>query len=85
MQSKEFTQLAFQNCGRQPQFRTSKKPTDGALSMSVGKYDALLFAEHRLYFQALEPKHQKHDRMCVMNKGTLMRLSYNINNGEGTK
>ena len=53
--------------------------------MSGGKYNVLLFTEHRLYSPALEPKHQMHDRMCVMNKGTLMRLSYNTNNGEGTK
>ena len=46
MQSKEFTQVAFQNCGRQPEFCTSKKATNGALAMSAGKYDTLLFAEH---------------------------------------
>ena len=84
-QSKDFTQVAFQNCGRQPQFRTSKKATDGALAISAGKYDALIFAEHRLYPPALEPKHQMYDRMCVMNKGTLTCLSYNTNDGKGTR
>ena len=39
--------------------------------MSAGIYDVLLYAEHGLYAPALEPKHQIHDRMCVMNKGTL--------------
>mgnify|MGYP005709827173 CR=1 FL=1 len=53
--------------------------------MSAGKYDVLLFAEHALYPPALEPQHQMHDRMCMMNKGTFTRLSYNINNVKGTK
>ena len=53
--------------------------------MSVGKYDVLFFAEHDLYAPALEPKNQMHDRMCVMNKGTMTRLSYNTNDGAGTK
>ena len=78
-QSKDFTRVAFQNCGPQPQYRTSKKATDGSLAMSAGKYDILLFAEHVLYASALEPKHQMHDCMCVMNKGTMTCLSYNTN------
>ena len=53
--------------------------------MSAGKYDVLLFVEHNLYAPALEPKHQVHDRMCVMNKGTMTRSSYNTNDGVGTK
>ena len=85
MRSKEFARVAFQNCGRQPQFRTSKKATDGSLAMSAWKYDILLYAEHGLYTPALEPKHQMHDRMCVMNKGTFTRLSYNTNDGKDTK
>ena len=48
MQSKDFTRVAFQNCGRQPQFWISKKVTDSDLVMSTRKYDTLLFAEHRL-------------------------------------
>ena len=56
-QSTEFTRIAFQNSGPQPQFRTSKKATDGALAMEAGKFDALLFAEHRLYPPALQPRH----------------------------
>ena len=63
IRSPDFTWVAFQNCGRQPQFRTSKKATDGSLAMSAGKYDILLYAEHGLYPPALEPKHQMHDRM----------------------
>ena len=58
---------------------------DGSLAMSAGKYDVLLFAEHNLYGSTFEPKHQIHDCMCVMNKGTMTRLSYNTNNGVGTK
>ena len=85
IQSIYFTQVAFQNCGRQPQFQTSKKATDDALAMSAGKYDALLFAEYRLYSPTLESKHQMHDRVCVMNKGEMTRLSYNTNDDEGTK
>ena len=77
--------MAFQNYDRQPQFRMSKKATDGALAMSAGKYDVLLFAEYGLYSPVLEPKHQMHDRMCVMNKGLMTRLSYNTNDGSGTK
>ena len=85
MQSKDFTRVAFQNYGRQPQFRTGKKATDGAHAMSAGKYDTLFYAKHGLYSPALEPKHQMYDRMCVMNKGTMTCLSYNTNDGEGTK
>ena len=47
--------------------------------MSSGKYDVLLFAEHGLYEPALEPQNQMHNRMCVMNKDTFTRLSYNTN------
>ena len=53
--------------------------------MSARKQDTLLFAEHGLYSPALEPKHGMHDHMCILNKGTLTRLIYNTNNGEGTK
>ena len=58
---------------------------DGAQAMTAGKYDVLLFAKHNLYGPALEPKHQMHDRMCVMNKGTMTRLSCNTNDGAGTR
>ena len=58
---------------------------DGARAMTAGKYDVLLFAEHDLYGPALEPKHQMHDQMCVTNKGTMTRLSYNTNNGPRTE
>ena len=53
--------------------------------MSVGKYDVLHFAEHDLYGPALEPKRQMHNCMSVMNKGTMTCLSYNTNDGAGTK
>ena len=53
--------------------------------MSAGKYDVLLFAKHRLYPLTLEPKHGWYDRMCTMNKKTYTHLSYNSNDGEGTK
>ena len=85
MRLKEFTRVAFQNCGRQPQFFMSKKATDSSLTMSTGKYDALLYAEYGLYAPALEPKHQMHDHVCMINKGTFTRLSYNTNNGKDTK
>ena len=85
MQSEDFTCVPFQNCGNQPQFRTSKKATDGALAMSAEKYDTLLFVEHGLYFPALEPKHQRYDRMCAINKETLTRLSYNTKDDKETK
>ena len=42
-QSRDFTRVGFQNCGPQPQYRTSKKATDGSLAMSAGKYAVLLF------------------------------------------
>ena len=58
---------------------------DGSLAMLAGKYDVLLFAEHDLYAPTLEPKHQIHNCMCVRNKGTMTRLSYNTNDGAGTK
>ena len=45
-QSKGFTRIAFQNSGPQPQFRTSKKSTDGALAMSAGKSDAFLLVRN---------------------------------------
>ena len=61
MRSKEFTCIAFQNCGRHPQLRTTKKVMDGSLAMSAGKYDILLYGEHNPYAQALEPKHQMHE------------------------
>ena len=80
--SPDFTRVAFQNCGRRPRYRTSKKSTDGSLAMSAGKYNVLLYAEHGLYEPALEPQHQMHDRMCVMNKGTFTRLSYNTNDND---
>ena len=64
IQSKDFTSVAFQNCGCQPQFRTTKKATNGALAVSAGKYDTLIFVEHDLYSPALEPKHRMHDRVC---------------------
>ena len=83
--SRDFTRIGFQNCGPQPQYRTSKKATDGSLAIPAGKYDVLLFAEHDLYGPALEPKYQIHDRMIVMNKGTMTRLSYNTNDGAETK
>ena len=44
-----------------------------------------MYAKHGLYAPALEPKHQMHDCMCVINKGTFTRLSYNTNNGNDTK
>ena len=84
-QSRDFTRVGFQNCGPQPQYRTSKKATDGSLAMSAGKYDVLLYAEHGLYVPALEPKHPMHNRMCVMNKGIFTRLSYNTNDRTDTK
>ena len=84
-QSRDFTRVGFQNCGPQPQYRTSKKAMNGSLAMSAGKDDVLLFAEHDLYGPALEPKHQMHNYMCVINKGTMTRLSYNTNNGARTK
>ena len=83
-QSQEFTCVAFQNCGQQPQFHTIKKVADGSLEMSAEKCNTLLFAEHGLYSHALEPKYGMYDRICMMNKGTLTRLSYNTNDGEGT-
>ena len=85
MRSKEFTQVAFQNCERQSQFCISKKATDGSFAMSAGKYNVLLYVEHGLYSLALLPKDQIHDRMSMMNKGTFTRLSYNTNNGKDTK
>ena len=60
-QSTEVTRIAFQNSGPQPQYRTSKKATDGALAMEAGKFDVLLFAEHGLYPPALQPRHGWHD------------------------
>ena len=63
----------------------SKKATNGSLAMSAGKYGVLIYIEHGLYAPALEPKHNRQDRMCVMNKGTCMRLSYNTNDGKDTK
>ena len=53
--------------------------------MSARKYNPLLFAQHGLYSPALEPKYGMYNRVCMMDKGTLTRLSYNTNNGEGTK
>ena len=53
--------------------------------MSAGKYDVSLYGEHGLHAPALEPKHQIHDRMCMMNKGTFTPLSYNTNDGNDTK
>ena len=53
--------------------------------MSAGKYDALLFAKHGLCSPALEPKHGMHKRMCMTNKRTSIRLSYNTNNGKEIK
>ena len=76
--------VAFQNCERQPQYCTSKKATDGSLAMSAGIYDVLLFAEHGLYPPVLEPQHQMHDCMCMMNKSTFTWLSYNTNDGPVT-
>ena len=58
--------------------------TDGSLVMSAGMYDILLYAEHGLYPPALEPQHQMHDRMCMMNKGTFNCFSYNTNDGPDT-
>ena len=83
-QSRDFTRVGFQNCGEQPKFKLDHKALDGSRVMEAGKYDVLLFAEHDLYGPTLEPKHQMHDRMCTMNKGTMTRLSYNTNNGLGT-
>ena len=85
MRLKQFIRVVFQNCGRQPQSCTSKKATNGSLAMSAGKYDVLLYGEHGLYAPALEPKHQMHNRMCMINKGTFTCLSYNTNDGKDTK
>ena len=57
---------------------------DGSRAMTAGKYDVFLFVEHNLYGPAFELKHQMHDRMCTMNKGTMTHLSYNTNDGPGT-
>ena len=84
-QSTEVTRINFQNSRPQPQYRTSKKATDGALAMEAGKFDVLLFAEHGLYPPALQPWHGWHDQMCTRNKGKYSRLSYNTNDGERTK
>ena len=83
-QSRDFTRVGFQNCGKQPRFKSDHKSLDVARAMAAGKYDVLLFAEHNLYGPALEPTHQMHDRMCTMNKGTMMRVSYNTNDRPGT-
>ena len=53
--------------------------------MSAGKYDVLLYGEHGFYAPALEPKHQIHNRMCMMNKGIFTHLNYNTNDGKDTK
>ena len=53
--------------------------------MLAGKYNILLFTKHGLYSPALQPKHGMHDHMCMMNKETFTRLSYNTNDGKGTK
>ena len=53
--------------------------------MEAGKFDVLLFAKHRLYPPALQPRNGWHDRMFTRNKGTYSCLSYNTNDGEGTK
>ena len=45
--------------------------------MLSGKYDTLLFVEHRFYPAELKLKEAWHDRMCTMNKGTYTHLSYN--------
>ena len=82
MRSNEFTRVAFQTVVRQSQFCTSKKATDGSLAMSAGKYNVLLYGEHSLYAPALEPKHQMHNRMYMMNKETFTRLSYNTKDGK---
>ena len=84
-QSRDSTRVGFQNCEPQPQYKTNKKVMDGARTMAAGKYDVLLFAEHDLYGPTLEPKHQMDDWMCVTNKGTMTRLSYNTNDGPRTK
>ena len=53
--------------------------------MLAGRYDELLYGKHGLYAPRLEPKHQMHDSMCIMNKRTFTRLSYNTNDGKDTK
>ena len=83
-QSKDFTRVGFQNCGEQPRLKLHHKALDSARAMTAGKYHVLLFAEYDLYGPALQPRHQMHDRMCRMNRGTLTRLSYNTNDGKGT-
>ena len=83
-QSKDFTRVGFQNCGEQPRLKSHHKALDGARAMAAAKYNVLLFAEHNLFGPALEPRHQMHDRMCTLNRGTLTRLSYNTNNRKGT-
>ena len=82
---RNFTRVYFQNCGPQPQYRKSKKATESSLALSAGKYDVLVFVEHDLYGLALDPKHQMHDRMCVMNKGTMTCLIYNTTDEARTK
>ena len=78
-QTKDFTRVGFQNCGEQPRFKFHHKEVDGARAMAAKKYDVLLFAENDLFGPALEPRHQMHDKMCTMTRGTLTRLSYNTN------
>ena len=73
-----------QNYGRQSQFCTSKKVTDGSLAISAKKYNVLLFAKYGLYSPALEPKHGINNHICMMNKGTFTCLSYNTNKGKET-
>ena len=66
LDQKGFTQITFQNSGPQPQFFTSKKVINRALAMSVGKYNVLIFAKHRLYPPALLPKYGWYNCMCTM-------------------
>ena len=84
-QSRYFTRVGFQNCGQQPRYKTYYKTLDSSRAIAAGKYGVLFFTEHNLYGPALGPKHQMHDRMCMMNKGTMTRFNYNTNDGPGTK
>ena len=81
----DVTRVGFQNCGPQHKSRHAKKSQDGAMAVSSGNYDVMLFAEHGLYLPKLEATDGWHDRMCMTMKGSYSRLSYNTNDGDSTK
>ena len=64
-------------CGPQPEQIYNSKAKQGAVSFAQGKYDVLLFAEHRLNHSKMKQSQKWNNRMNYYSKGSYLIVSFN--------